>query len=84
MAHSAGANVKPTRALLAKAATKHFPRIKEAAEKALRDAGLHGVSVRAMTFDVDESSVIDQCSPPCSQNENCVLSSTGEWMCVPK
>jgi hypothetical protein len=74
---------KQTRADLAKAAKKHFPRIKLAAEKALRDAGLHGVQVHAMMFNVDERSLLDQCDPPCGPNEKCRLSSNGTWMCVP-
>jgi len=75
---------KRTRAALAKAAKRHFPRVKLAAEKALRAAGLHNLRVHGMTFNVDESSVTDQCSPPCDpKTETCKLSSTGEWMCVP-
>jgi hypothetical protein len=72
-----------TRASLAQAAKKHFPHVKEAAEKALREAGLGGLQVHAMTFSVDENSVSDQCSPPCGPNEQCKLSSNGQWICVP-
>src|ERR1700679_2979926 len=69
---------KRTRAALAKAAKRHFPRVKLAAEKALRAAGLHNLRDHGMTFNVDES------SPPCDpKTETCKLSSTGEWMCVP-
>lgn len=74
---------KQTRAALTKAAKKHFPGIKLAAEKALLAAGLQGVHVHAMAFSVDEGSVLDQCSPPCGPNERCMLSSTGQWICVP-
>jgi hypothetical protein len=72
-----------TRASLAQAAKKHFPQIKDAAEKALRDAGLGGLRVHAMTFSVDEDSVSDQCSPSCGPDEQCKLSSSGQWVCVP-
>lgn len=76
--------VRQTRAALARAAKRNFPRVKLAAEKALRAAGLHSLQVHAMTFNVDESSVVDQCSPPCNpKTETCKLSSTGQWMCVP-
>jgi hypothetical protein len=74
---------KPTRAALARAAKQHFPVLKSAAEKMLRDAGLHHLSVDSMTFSVDESAVSGQCEPPCESNESCKLSSTGAWMCVP-
>jgi len=74
---------KQTRASLAKAAKKHFPHVKKAAEKALRNAGLGDLRVHAMTFSVDEGSVVDQCSPPCEPDEQCKLSSSGQWVCVP-
>jgi hypothetical protein len=77
-------DAKQTRAALAQAATKHFPKIKRAAERALRTVGLPNLQVHGMTFSVDERSVLDQCSPPCDpEKESCKLSSTGVWMCVP-
>lgn len=75
---------KQTRTAVAKAAKKHFPAVKAAAEKALRAAGLPHLDVHAMTFSVSESAVADQCDPPCAANEVCRLSSTGNWMCMPK
>jgi hypothetical protein len=76
--------VKPTRAELAKAATKHFPKLKLAAEKSLRQAGLRGVSIHAMTLDVDNGAVSDPCPQPCKPTEKCMFSPTlGRWVCVP-
>lgn len=74
---------KQTRVALAKAAKKHFPSIKLAAEKALRAAGLQGLHIHAMAFSVGEGLTLDQCSPPCGPSERCMLSSTGQWICVP-
>jgi hypothetical protein len=74
---------KQTRTSLARAAKNHFPQVKKAAERALRDAGLGGLRVHTMTFSVDEDSVVDQCSPPCGPDEQCKLSSSGQWVCVP-
>jgi hypothetical protein len=62
------AATKPTRDALAKAAKKHFPHMKTALEKVLKN---------------DEKSVLDQCSPPCGSDETCLLSSNGTWVCVP-
>jgi hypothetical protein len=75
---------KPTRAELAKAATRHFPKLKLAAEKALRQVGLRGVRVHAMTLDVDNGAVTDPCPQPCKPTEKCMYSPTlGRWVCVP-
>jgi hypothetical protein len=72
-----------TRAQLADATKKHFPNVRMAAEKALRDAGLGGLKVHGMTFSVDEKALTDQCDPPCAPDQECKLSSNGEWVCVP-
>ena len=75
---------KPTRAGLARAAKKHYPKVKAAAEKALADAGLGDLRIHGMMFAVNENDVADNCDPPCAPNEKCRLSSTGDWVCVPK
>jgi hypothetical protein len=77
------AATKPTRDALAKAAKKHFPHMKTALEKVLKNAGFGGVRVRGVNLQVDEKSVLDQCSPPCGSDETCLLSSNGTWVCVP-
>jgi hypothetical protein len=78
---AAKSSPKPTRAALAKTAKKHFPRIKRAVEKALRDAGLPNLKVHEMRFSVDEASVAGNCPDNCPPG-HCKLSSTGGWMCV--
>lgn len=75
---------KPTRAELAKAATRHFPKLQLAAEKELRRVGLRGVRIHAVMLDVDNGAVSDPCPQPCKPTEKCMYSPTlGRWVCVP-
>lgn len=76
--------VSRTRAEIAQVMRRHYPKVKAAAEAALKNAGLHEAVVHSMTFKVDEGQVSDQCVPQCDPDEECRLSSTGEWICVPK
>jgi len=79
------ADIKQLKAEFSKAAKKHFPNLKKAADKALRDAGVTALQVHGMTFRVNKRVMAGQCNPACDPNtEQCVLSSTGEWVCVPK
>ena len=74
---------KLTHAELSRASVEHFPKVKAAAEKALRDAGIADLSVHSMLFHADSEGVSDPCQGKCTDNETCMLSSTGEFVCVP-
>jgi len=79
------ADIKQMKAEFSKTAKKHFPNLKKAADKALRAAGVTGLQVHGMTFRVNTQAMAGQCNPPCDpKTERCVLSSTGDWVCVPK
>ncbi len=61
---------------------KHFPKVKAAAEKALRDAGVHGVDVDHMMFRADLAEGSDPCGGACGPDQTCMLGSNGEFSCV--
>lgn len=78
---------KLTHADLSRASVEHFPKVKAAAEKALRGAGITNLKVHSMLFradaDADADAGADPCHGKCADNETCMLSSTGEFVCVP-
>jgi hypothetical protein len=74
---------KLTRSQLSRLTKKHFPEIKAAADKALREAGLHGVDVDHMMFRAELAGGSDPCGGTCGPDETCMLSSTGDFKCVP-
>jgi hypothetical protein len=74
---------KLTHAELSRASVEHFPKVKAAAEKALRDAGITNLTVHSVLFRADADTGSDPCQGKCADNETCMLSSTGEFVCVP-
>jgi hypothetical protein len=77
------AALKLTHSQLSRLTVKHFPKIKAAARKALRAAGLHALDVDHMMFRADLAQGSDPCQGKCSENQTCMLSSTGDFKCVP-
>jgi hypothetical protein len=65
-----------------RAAVKHFPKLRAAAHKTLRDAGVKDVRVHMM-FRADGVDPADPCQGACKPDETCVTSSTGKPVCVP-
>jgi len=72
-----------THAELSQASVEHFPKVKAAAEKALRDTGIANLKVHSMLFRADADTGSDPCQGKCKDDETCMLSSTGEFVCVP-
>jgi hypothetical protein len=62
--------------------------ITDAVHKALRNAGLKGLSVHSIRLSFDPALMSGSgCYPPCEPDEDCVLDSNGgqvRWVCVPK
>jgi hypothetical protein len=73
---------KTTPAAFAKRIQKHFPTIKQAAEAALREAGLHDATIHSMSF-APAAAMADGCSPACNPaTEKCRYNPTlGRWFC---
>ncbi len=74
---------KLTHAELSQASMEHFTKVTAAAEKVLRDAGIANLKVHSMLFRADTDTGSDPCQGKCKDNETCMLSSTGEFVCVP-
>jgi hypothetical protein len=74
---------KLTHGQLSELTVKHFPKIKAAAQRALREAGLHSLDVDHMMFRADLAAGSDPCGGKCSDDQTCLLSSTGTFKCVP-
>ena len=74
-----------TRAALAKKIKTKARMIHTAASEPLKD--IPGVKVHSVLYAVAPGAVMGHCDPPCGENEECLLRSSGgdvEWVCVPK
>jgi hypothetical protein len=73
---------------MARAIHSKHQHIKDAVHKILHEAGLHGVSLHSIRFNVAHDSVSEPgCDPPCPAGQDCVVDSSGgqvRWVCVPQ
>jgi hypothetical protein len=76
---------KLTHAAVNKGLRAHHAVLAGAVHRALKKAGLEGLTVRSISFDTP-GDFEGPCDPPCGEGQHCVPDSNGghvRWVCVP-
>ena len=77
---SARASAPPTKAALTKMMKQRTNALHTAIEQQI--AGIPGIKLHSVRFAVDANVAPDPCGGKCRPGQVCLLSSSGQWVCV--